>query len=305
MKVSFTKANSNAAATPPTVGTAPVATPTPAAAPAIAAPATPAVTAPVETQPEPKLVQAVVIGNDGQTQALARSAASSVPQAYYDGDEAEGFRGADLVVPTLNIVQKVGDLSNVFPPGTLVFGSQLVLQDAGEAMQPSQPIRLVILGLQPTSFVEKLDGGARGNVFHNEAEVVQAGGTLDWNEHKATKKPLYQYCTKALIVVQQVEGLDPTSFPYEIEGKNYAFATYSMKGIAYTNAARHFKSARKVGHLRDIPEKGIKHSYRDAFWTLSSQLRKYGANYAYAPVVKAAEPTSEQFRRVVSQALPA
>jgi hypothetical protein len=78
-----------------------------------------------------------------------------------------------------------------------------------------------------------------------------------------------------------------------------------MKGVAYTNAARHFKSARKMGHLRDEVINGveIKRSYRHGVWTLQSQLRKYGSNYAYAPVVLASGPTLEAFRTQVLELL--
>jgi hypothetical protein len=213
---------------------------------------------------------------------------SPPPPAFYDGDEG-AFDPGDLVLPRLNIVQKVGDLSNVFPPGTIVLGAQLVLTEAPVQLAVSKPIRIVLLGLQPTTFSEKLEGGARGNYFRTEKEVVDAGGTLDWNEAQVTEKQLYQRVCLGLVAVEQPAGIDGSMFPHTFDGKNYALALYTMKGTAYTNAARHFKSARKIGHLRTT-------GYRYGSWSFASQLKKYGSNFSYIPVLKPADATTEAFR---------
>lgn len=206
--------------------------------------------------------------------------------AFYDDETIDP---GDLVLPRFNIVQKVGDLSNQFAPGTILLNAQLALVKAPEKFDLSGKIKLLIAGFMPTVFVEKLEGGAQGNLFRTEAEVVAAGGTLDWNEAQATKKQLYQRLATAMILIEQPEGLDPESFPTEIEGKRYALALYSMKGSAYTNATKNFKSARKIGHLKQ-------HGYRGGWWTLQSQLKKFGDNYAYIPVVKAAGSSTPEFR---------
>ena len=98
------------------------------------------------------------------------------------------------------------------------------------------------------------------------------------------------------MLVEQPEGVDATSFPHAIEGKNYALALYTMKGVAYTNAARHFKSAKKIGHLRET-------GYRGSFWQFSAKLEKYGSNYAYRPALKPAEVTTQVLRDTVKSLL--
>jgi len=196
----------------------------------------------------------------------------------------------------LNIVQKVGDLSNVYPPGSIVLGAQLVLSPAPVNMAISSPIRIVVIGLQPTTFAEKLEGGARGNYFRTEKEVVDNGGTLDWNESQATDKQLYQRVSIGLVAVEKPDGIDAAMFPHTFGGKQYSLALYTMKGTAYTNAARHIKSARKIGHLR---ETGLRHGT----WLFASQLKKFGSNFAYIPVLKPAENTSEAFRKELTDLL--
>lgn len=216
------------------------------------------------------------------------------PAPFSDDDDS--FNPGDLVLPRLNIVQKVGDMSNLFTPGSLVMDGSLVIADAPKEMAIGPAIRFVVLGLQPTYFSEKIEGGGRGDTYKTEAEVVAAGGTLDWNEFKRSGKPLYQRVSTGLLLVEQPAGVDAGMFPHQIEGKNYALVLYTMKGVAYTNAARHFKSAKKIGHLRE-------HGYRGAFWTFSAKLEKYGSNYAYRPVVKPAEATTETLRNTVLSTL--
>lgn len=296
-KISFAKAKTETAvpATAPTPQTAAASPPATATSPGLGS-----VTAPVTATPEPQLVETTVVGNDNETLAVDKYA-DAPPPAFYDGEQEEGFDEGDLVLPRLAIVQKVGDLSNVYPGGSIILGGQLVLAEPGKEMNPSGSIRVVVLGIQPTCYAEKLEGGARGNYFRTQEEVVKANGTLDWNESKRTEKQLYQRVALAMLAIEQPANLDGTAFPYAVDGKNYALTLYTMKGVAYTNAARHFKSARKMGHLRDEPT--IKRGYRHGIWTLQSQLRKYGSNYAYAPVVKAAGPTSEAFRAGVLELL--
>ena len=299
MKVSFAK-NPEAP-----VATAPV-----AAAPVAAAPAVETIVAAVPTPVAAVAVETVTtIANPvapapaGPTitdNSVPAGAVATVPTfappakqtSFYDD---ESLDAGDLVLPRFNIVQKVGELSNVFPPGSILLNGQLVLAEAGKGTDKSKEIKILVVGFQPTIYTEKVEGGIRGNMFRSEQEVVAANGTLDWNEATATKRTLYQRLATAMILVEQPEGLDAAAFPTTIEGKNYSLALYSMKGTSYTNAAKHFKSARKIGHLRG--------GYRTGFWTMQSQLKKFSENYAYIPVVKSAGAASPEFQAAVKEIL--
>ena len=217
-------------------------------------------------------------------------------KSSFNNDDEEPFETSDMVIPRFSVVQKVGELSNIFPGGSLVLNSTLVLADAGKEFKPSEPIRIVVLGIQPTTFSEKLEGGVRGKYFKSEAEVAADGGTLDWNEHKATKKSLYQRVSTALLLIEKPEKCPIEEFPVTVEGKQYALALYTMKGTSYTNAARHFKTAKKMGHLKQ-------HGYRGGYWTFQSLLKKFDSNFAFIPVVKSAGPTTEAFREEVKALL--
>ena len=291
MKVSFANAPTTApapvAASPETI----VATvPTPVADVAVETVTT--VAAPVETVAAPVAPAIVATVTQAVAVITPTETAVAVPApkpSFYDD---ESLDPGDLVLPRFNIVQKVGELSNQFAPGSIVLNGQLVIAEAPKANAVSTPVRILIVGFQPTIYTERVEGGLRGNMFKSEQEVNAKNGTLDWNEAKATGKTLYQRLATAMILVQKPEGLDAESFPTTIEGKQYALALYSMKGTSYTNAAKAFKSARKIGHLREG-------GYRSGFWSFSSQLKKFADNYAYIPVVKAAGQSTPEFRAAV------
>jgi hypothetical protein len=291
--------------TPP--ATAPVPTPP---APPVVPPAPPAVapntnqTAPAGPLPNPVPTSAALapvgptVSVDGQAIPSAADGTAPYvappPAAFYENEES-GFDAKDLVLPRLVVVQKVGELSTVFPPGSILLGGNLTLVPAPTDMNPGGSLRLCFVGLQPTTFSEKVAGGLGGRYCRTKEEVVKLGGTTDWNEHQALKKPLFQSVCVSLVFIEQPAGVDAAQFPYACEGKNYQLALYTMKGIAYTNAARHVKSAIKIGWLR---EAGVTSA---GFWTLQAQLKKYGTNYAYTPVLKPAEKTTEDFRAALRE----
>jgi len=230
--------------------------------------------------------------------AVATVPAAQVPApsknpGFQDDDN---ISADDLVLPRLNIVQKVGELSNVFPHGSFLLDGSLVLVEGAPIKKNSKPIKLVVLGFRPKQFVERIEGGGRGNVFSSEAEVAANNGTLDWNDAEATGKTLYQRLATALVLIEQPEGVDASSFPYAIEGKNYALAQWSLKGTGYTNGAKPIMSARKIGFIRNG-------GYRTGVWEVTTTLKQFGQNYAYIPQPKPAGPTTEAFRAAVLELL--
>lgn len=231
------------------------------------------------------------------TTAVATVPAPSVPATSNPGfQDDDNISADDLVIPRLNIVQKVGELSNVFPHGSFLLDGSLVLVEGAPIKKESKPIKLMVVGFRPKSFVQRVEGGGRGQIFSTEAEVAAANGTLDWNDAEATGKDLYQRLATALVLVEQPEGVTNDSFPYEIEGKRYALAQWSLKGTGYTNGAKPIMSARKIGFLRNG-------GYRTGFWTVTTTLKQFGQNYAYIPLPKPAGPTTEAFRAAVKELL--
>jgi len=219
-----------------------------------------------------------------------------VTRPLYSDDAEENIDASDLVIPYLSIVQKVGEISNLYPGGTILMGSQnsghLQLVDAPKGKDLSAPLNLVVLGTRPKRYVEKVEGGARGDMFDNLQDVIACGGTTEYNEAKATGKRLFQTLITALVLIEQPQGTNEASFPFKIEGKRYAMALYSMKGTSYTNAAKHFLSAKKIGWLMGV-------GFRGGVWSFQSRLEHRNGNYYYIPVVKPGVLTTESFRTAV------
>jgi len=222
--------------------------------------------------------------------------AVTIPEANPGFYDDENIPASDLKLPRLNIVQKVGELSNNFAGGTILLDGNLTLADAPKGPAESAHVRFLVIGLQDKKFVEKVEGGLRGNTFLTEAEVVKAGGTLDYNEAKSSNgaKPLYQTLVTAMIVIEKPATVNENAFPITFDGKKYALALYSMKGTSYTNAAKHLYTARKFGNCSQ--------GFRFGWWTMTSRI-KAGANAYYIPTVRQQELSTPAFRAFLTALL--
>lgn len=227
----------------------------------------------------------------------------------------------DIKLPRINIVQKVGDLSNIFNGGEIILDQELVIHAAADKGKDGDlPLLVTILAFRKLQFAEKVDGGAQGLLVQSEAAVAAAGGTLDykeWEQSVAAVKAqvpgakvvkLFQKLATALVLIECPVQLlkadaDHISFPHECEGKYYAMALWSMKGSAFTNAAKTFFTARRIGHLKnkfDATGVRIGGGYPERSWTLTTKLESYKSGFfAYIPVVRAATASSPALKEFI------
>jgi hypothetical protein len=231
--------------------------------------------------------------------------ATASPVAF--DDENIGFE--DVILPRINIVQKVGDLSQVFNPGEIVLNqSQVIYEPAkfdaeGKLVKESStgPLLITVLGFRKRQFTEKVEGGKLGLLLNNESEIGKHNGTLDYNEWQESlkqakagqgvAKKYFQRLATAVLLVEKpasVKDDEHVLFPYDFGDKWYALALWSMKGTGYTHAAKHLFTWRKIGHLRS--------GYNAAASSLTTKMEKFGDNWAAVPVVKAAAKNSDEFR---------
>ncbi len=223
---------------------------------------------------------------------IAKPAAAPMPVSKPSGGmlSDDSIQMADLTLPTLNLVQGVGELSAIFDPGSLVFNKALVLAHA-PAKGPgneSDPIRILVLGFRPTRYAEQIKGGERGRIFNSEAAVFEAGGTTVWKEafvDGEQVKDYYQALATAVILVEApaASANDEDTFPLSAPDhagnlRRYGLALWHLRGTGFTNAAKPLKTARALSWLR----KG----YPTKFVTVRTMLKTFGSNRAFIPVVR-------------------
>lgn len=223
--------------------------------------------------------------------------------AVFD-DQNIGFE--DIILPRINIVHKVGGLSELFDSGEIVLKQTLVIYAPKRGETPgTPPLNLTILGFKKTQFAEKVAGGVRGILCNSEAEVAKNGGTLDWGEWDASVKAAaagagkvlryFERLATAMVLIEkpaQIPDTDHIEFPYECEGKYYALALWSMKGTAYTHGAKHLFTARKMGHLRAT-------GYVGHNWIVSTKTKPFGNNVIPVPDLKPGTKNSDVFVQFV------
>lgn len=256
----------------------------------------------VANAPAPTLAVAVV--------PPAPVARAQAPMIF--DDENIGFD--EVILPRINIVQKVGEMSNIWTPGEIVLNQQRAIYTQpvavnGVITKPgTDPLTIIVLGFQKTRFVEKVSGGAQGAIVDSLEEVQKLNGTLEYREWQEKSKAnipvkLFQRLSTALLLVERpasVDDQDNLLFSYEFQGKFFALALWSMKGTAYTNGAKRMFTDRKLGHLRAG-------GYSSYTYLLSTKLETYKftgtENYAHIPVLKPGQRTSPEFQAFVKEVL--
>jgi hypothetical protein len=214
----------------------------------------------------------------------------------------------EIQFPRLNIVQKVGDLSNIWPHGSIlldrkasIFDLTVVKPNGDVVSKGTPPLEIVVLGLKSKRFVERVEGGGKGATCKSEEEVVKLGGTTSYQEWEAGKEDgvrYFQPYVEALLAARKPDHLEDKEeniFTYECEGNRVALVLFGMKGTAYTSAAKYWFTQRLIGNLRE--------GYPSRWFSLGTELKKFVANYAYIPVVKPLAKTSEEFRKFAGMIL--
>jgi hypothetical protein len=296
-KISFVKENVEAPAPTP-VETTTEQTPTPASDVTVKSVTPVAPPADAAPAPAPKAETGVVI-KDKNT-AVDKRPGALLGDYLPDIDEIQ--------FPRLNLVQKVGELSNIWPHGAILLDRKVALYECpvvkpnGEVVtKGTEPLEICVLGLKSKKFVERVEGGAKGAVAKSEDEVVKLGGTTSYQEWEAGKEDgvrYFQPFVEALLAVRKpahIEDKEDNVFTYESEGRRIALVLFGMKGTAYTAAAKYWFTQRLIGNLRE--------GYPSRWFTLATELKKFVSNFAYVPVVKPQAKTSLEFREFAGMIL--
>jgi hypothetical protein len=199
----------------------------------------------------------------------------------------------EIIIPSLNIVQGVGDLCALYNPGQIVFAKEFVLADAPDKRdknsESTPAVQVVILGFRPTRFAEKVPGGEQGRIFASEKEVEAVGGTTSYKEAydgDEQVRSYFQPLASAILLLSAPENFDGSldeTFPFEVGSLRFALSMWHMRGVAYTHAARPLKTARTLGFLR--------RGYSARYVLVTTKWKSFGKNSCFIPVVKSGEVT--------------
>lgn len=215
---------------------------------------------------------------------------------FTGGDFLPGFK--DIILPRIGIVQGMSQMKDSFAQGAIVFDQKLELfrlpiieKATGNVKTPgTKPVEITIVGFRPTRFVEKVQGGGRGQLVNTEAEVRANGGTLDYNEwvlKRDSGMKRFETLAEAFILIKRPEGAadDGSVFTFRVGADSYALALWGMKGSSYTQCAKRvFFTARKMGCL----SKG----YSTWNYSLSTRTATYDGNTYFVPVAIPNAPTT-------------
>ena len=157
----------------------------------------------------------------------------------------------DVILERINISQALGKLKEAFAVGTLVFGRKTILYSPADIDKASGTLRraatppaiITPLGITKKRFVEKVPWGQHGLVVNTEAEVLAAGGTLDFQEWQLKSKDgmkRFQPTVDFMVAIQKPDHIqdDGTVFTFDVEGAKYTIGLWLFKGPSYTSACK-------------------------------------------------------------------
>jgi len=257
--------------------------------------------------------------------AVALRAPREDSHAVFDDND---IRFEDIRMSRLNLVQRVGDMSEIFTPGELVLDTANVLytpelkKGSAAAVPATPPLILTVIGFKKTVFVEKIEGGAMGALYRTEEDVEKNGGTLDYKEWKQSvaeaavtgRKPLRRFdrmATMLALVEKPAQVPDPnqTLFPFEIEGRFCKLVFWSLKASLYNNGAKFIFTDRKFGPLKDVKDasgKVIDGGYTLRRYHVTTELMPFkgvSGSASWIPKFELGEKNSPEFRKSIRELL--
>lgn len=207
-----------------------------------------------------------------------------VVRGQYD-DLVGEIQGDDLILPRINLTQKVGDLGDEFGPGVIVFQKEQVLWKEGE-----KPLNVAILHAQKR-YQENTEFGSdeMGQVVDTLDEVKALGGWIEWRDGEDGRREAPPWAPRldVICVVEAPAGADTSLFPFQFNGKAYAAAVWTLSKSGFTSAGRMILTARAT-FLRD--------GYRTGTWQVTAAKKQGPKGVYFVPCFRASGKTDEAFR---------
>lgn len=148
--------------------------------------------------------------------------------AVYTEEEADR---SDLITPTLNVVQKVGDLSNIFDSGSLVLDKTTLL------VKRDQPLEVIAVSITKSYSEDTQFGEEMGDRASTLAEVRAKGGQIEDRD----AENFWTSVARIIFLVKQTETVAEEAAPLfyqQIGNDNYLLAQFYARKSAYSAVAK-------------------------------------------------------------------
>ena len=222
---------------------------------------------------------------------IEKTETAVVAQNHWGGANVEGeIDSSDIRLPRINLVQKSGELGDIFAPGSFVFNREIQLSDGKE------PIEIVVLRIRK-QYQEALEydpDGPTPRVFNTAAEVREVGGHFNYDAKD--DGGYYQEIAHILCLIECPKDASEEQrdfFIYEHDGRNFALAMWTVAKGAYTAVAKTLFTA-ATGHLRNGLHLGK--------WAATSLKRTTTFTW-YVPQIRAAGKTTPEFQEFAASLL--
>jgi len=152
------------------------------------------------------------------------------------GEVAGEFQPDEIKLPTINIVQKSGELADTFDFGDILLSKEYVLSSLPSKTddRTNPPVELTVAAVRKM-FQENLPygSGVIPRRFGSLEEVRAEGLTLQWGLDDTPPSAIP--VAELLVVVKKPENLTADAFPWEYEGEHYSPAKWFVAKSAYKN----------------------------------------------------------------------
>ena len=214
------------------------------------------------------------------------------PQPVGVGGMSGEFDKADFRLPRLNIVQSVGDLSEDFPPGSIVLNKESLL--IGAAKDPKEwtdPLEITVLSVRK-QFQENTDFDSDNapDVVDTLAEVEARGGWIDWRNDE---KPPWRPMLTALLLIKAPNETVADQFSIVApDGTMHEMALWTLTGASYSRAGKAILTAGRYSlRNKETGEPQLHHGK----WELRVRREKLGTYLVFVPQLKQAGKHAAEF----------
>jgi hypothetical protein len=214
---------------------------------------------------------------DDVAEEIATGTSEQALSVNVSGPSVQGeIDRSDMLMPSLKLVQSIGPMSELFDAGIFVLNGETPISNAGPIAEGGSALNVTVLHLRK-QYQENTEWGSDeiAKVFDTVEEVKAAGGWIEWLNNE---KPPYSPVGLALTVIECPDEQVEVSFPFEFGDKKYAIALWTLKGSAYTHAAKPLITAAQYS----LKETGL----IAGTWELTSKRMKKGENLVWVPILK-------------------